>query len=142
MESLAVLVAILFLIAVFAGPFAILLSSTRIKSYLHSKNSIFFQLLDVLRKTVHIFAIILGLLVGFQLISVAVTAGKVVGIIAVSTCYIALRREYFPDFYVIAVILSKIGVRKIAPGDHGPSLKWKRNSRSSGHDGHGPEGQH
>jgi len=30
----------------------------------------------------------------------------------------------------------------VGPGDHGPKFKWRKNGRSSGVDGHGPEGQH
>jgi len=58
------------------------------------------------------------------------------------TSYIALRREYFPDLHLFAMIGNKLGIRKVGPGDHGPKFKWRKNGRSSGDDGHGPEGQH
>lgn len=142
MESLAVLVATLFIIAIFAGPLAILISSTRIKDLLDSKTGFFWMVLKIVRKVVHLLAIILGFMVGTQLIGLAVSAGKLIGVSAVITSYIALRREYFPDFHLLATIGNKLGLRKVGPGDHGPKLKWKKNGRSSGDDGHGPGGQH
>lgn len=142
MESLAVLVATLFITAIFAGPLAILISSTRIKDLLDSKAGFFWMVLKIVRKVVHLLAITLGFMVGTQLIGLAVSAGKLIGISAVITSYIALRREYFPDFHLLATISHKLGIRKVAPGEHGPSFKWKKNGRSSGNDGHGPGGQH
>ena len=129
MESLAVLVAIIFLIAIFAGPFAIGLTSKTLKRFLNSKTGLGWKILEIIRKILHIFAISIGTLVGFQLISLAVTAGKMIGILAVVTCYIALRREYFPEVYIFGNLFGKIGIKR-------------KNGRSSGADGHGPEGQH
>lgn len=142
MESLAVLIAVLFIIAIFAGPLAILISSPGIKELLDSKIGFFWMVLKIVRKVVHLLAITLGFMVGTQLIGVAVSAGKLIGVSAVITSYIALRREYFPDFHLLATIGNKLGIRKVGPGDHGPKFKWKRNGRSSGDDGHGPGGQH
>ena len=129
MESLAVLVAIIFLIAIFAGPFAIGLTSKSLKKFLISQTGLGWKVLDIIRKVLHIFAISIGTLVGFQLISLAVTAGKMIGVLAVVTCYIALRREYFPEVYVFGNLIGKLGINR-------------KNGRSSGNDGHGPEGQH
>ena len=129
MESLAVLVAIIFLIAIFAGPFAIGLTSKTLKRFLNSKTGLGWKILEIIRKILHIFAISIGTLVGFQLISLAVTAGKMIGLIAVITCYIALRREYFPEVYIFGNPFGKFGIKR-------------KNGRSSGADGHGPEGQH
>lgn len=129
MESLAVLVAIIFLVAVFAGPFAIGLTSKRLKRFLTSRPGFGWKVLEIIRKIIHIFAISIGTLVGFQLISLAVTAGKMIGVLAVVTCYIALRREYFPEVYILGNHFGKLGVKR-------------KNGRSSGNDGHGPEGQH
>jgi hypothetical protein len=129
MESLAVLVAIIFVIAVFAGPFAIGLTSKSLKRFLSSKAGIGWKVLDIIRKVLHIFAISIGTLVGFQLISLAVTGGKMIGVLAVVTCYIALRREYFPEVYIFGNLIGKLGIKR-------------KNGRSSGNDGHGPEGQH
>jgi hypothetical protein len=74
--------------------------------------------------------------------AMAVTISKIIGAYAIVLAYIALRREYFPDFHLLATIGNKLGIRKVGPGDHGPAIKWKRNGRSSGDDGHGPGGQH
>lgn len=74
--------------------------------------------------------------------AVEVTITKIIGVYAIVLGYIALRREYFPDFHLLATIGNKLGLRKVGPGDHGPKLKWKKTGRSSGDDGHGPGGQH
>lgn len=129
MESLALLVAILFMIAMFAGPFAIALTAKPLVRALYSKDGISWTILNILRKIIHLFAITLGNLVGLQLIFVAVTPGKLVGLLAVSTCFIALRREYFPEVFILRNLLRKLGLE----------TRW---GRSSGNDGHGPEGQH
>ena len=142
MESLALLVAIIFLIDVLAGPIAIALTWGKLVRFITSRSKNVALSLTVIRRILHGFLVIMGLCVGSWLTYVAVTPAKLFGVFAFVTSYIALRREYFPDFHLIALILSTIGVRKIAPSDHGPSLKWKRNGRSSGKDGHGPGGQH
>ena len=142
MESLAVLVAVLFLIDVFAGPVAILLTWGKFIRLISSQSKNVALVLTVIRRIVHGFLVTIGLLVGTWLAYVAVTPAKLFGLFSLITSYIALRSEYFPDFHLLALVLNKVGIRKIAPGDHGPSLKWKRNGRSSGNDGHGPEGQH
>jgi len=129
MESLAVLVAIIFLVAIFAGPFAIALTSRKLKRFFFSKTGVGWKVLEILRKFLHIVSISLGTLVGFQLISLAVTAGKMIGVLAVVTSYVALRREYFPEVHIFGNLLGKIGIKR-------------KNGRSSGNDGHGPEGQH
>ena len=142
MESLAVLVAVLFLIDVFAGPVAILLTWGKFVAVINSRSKGLAIALTVIRRVIHGFLVTIGLLIGGWLSYIAVTPAKLFGIFSLVTSYIALRREYFPDFHLLALVLNKVGIRKIAPGDHGPSLKWKRNGRSSGNDGHGPEGQH
>ena len=142
MESLAVLVAVLFLIDVFAGPVAILLTWGKFIRLISSQSKNVALVLTVIRRLVHGFLVTIGLLVGTWLAYVAVTPAKLFGLFSLITSYIALRSEYFPDFHLLALVLNKVGIRKIAPGDHGPSLKWKRNGRSSGNDGHGPGGQH
>jgi hypothetical protein len=79
---------------------------------------------------------------GSWFVNIAQTPAKLLGVFAIITSYIALRREYFPDFYLLANISNKLGIRKVGPGEHGPKFKWRRNGRSSGNDGHGPGGQH
>jgi hypothetical protein len=142
MESLAFLVVIIFGITLFSGPFAIALTSHRLVKFLNSKAGLLWAIVNVLRKIVHLLAITIGAFLGLSLMAMAVTVAKLVGAYAIVLAYIALRREYFPDFYLLATLGNKLGIRKVRPGDHGPKLKWKRNGRSSGDDGHGPGGQH
>ena len=142
MESLAFLVVIIFGITLFSGPFAIALTSHRLVKFLNSKEGLLWAIVNVLRKIIHLLAITIGAFLGLSLMAMAVTVAKLVGIYAIVLAYIALRREYFPDFHLLATLGNKLGFRKVGPGDHGPKLKWKRNGRSSGDDGHGPGGQH
>ena len=142
MEGLAYLVVIIFSITLFSGPFAIALTSHRLVKFLNSKEGVLWAIVNVLRKIIHLLAIIIGTFLGLSLIEVAVTFTKFIGAYAIVLAYIALRREYFPDFHLLATIGNKLGIRKVGPGDHGPKLKWKKNGRSSGKDGHGPGGQH
>ena len=142
MESLAYLVVIIFSIALFSGPFAIALTSHRLVKFLNSKEGVLWAIVNVLRKIIHLLAITIGAFLGLSLMAVEVTITKIIGVYAIVLGYIALRREYFPDFHLLATIGNKLGLRKVGPGDHGPKLKWKKNGRSSGDDGHGPGGQH
>lgn len=142
MEGLAYLVVIIFAITLFSGPFAIALTSHRLVKFLNSKEGVLWAIVNVLRKIIHLLAITIGTFLGLSLMAVEVTITKFIGVYAIVLAYIALRREYFPDFHLLATIGNKLGLRKIGPGDHGPKIKWKRNGRSSGKDGHGPGGQH
>ena len=142
MESLAVFVAILILMDVLAGPIAILLTWGKLVRFISSQSKNVVLVLTVIRRIVHGFLVTVGLFIGTWLAYIAVTPAKLFGLFSLITSYIALRREYFPDFHLLALVLNKVGIRKIAPGDHGPSMKWKRSGRSSGNDGHGPGGQH
>ena len=142
MESLAYLVVIIFMVTIFSGPFAIALTADRLVKFLDSKQSAVWVVVNVIRKIVHLLAITIGIFLGMSLISMGVTGPKLIGLYAIVLAYIALRREYFPDFHLLAILGNKLGIRKVGPGDHGPKIKWKRNGRSSGKDGHGPGGQH
>lgn len=142
MESLAYLVVIIFMVTMFSGPFAIALTADRLVNFLDTKESAVWAIVNVIRKIVHLLAITIGTFLGMSLISMGVTGPKLIGVYAIVLAYIALRREYFPDFHLLAIIGNKLGIRKVGPGDHGPKIKWKRNGRSSGKDGHGPGGQH
>jgi hypothetical protein len=142
MESLAYLVVIIFMVTLFSGPFAIALTSHRLVSFLNSKENVPWAIVNVLRKIIHALTIIIGTFLGVSLMSTDVTIAKFFGAYAIVSAYIALRREYFPDFHLLATIGNKLGIRKVGPGDHGPKIKWKKNGRSSGDDGHGPGGQH
>ena len=142
MEGVAYLVVIIFSIALFSGPFAIALTSHRLVKFLNSKEGVLWAIVNVLRKIIHLLAITVGVFLGLSFMAMAVTISKIIGAYAIVLAYIALRREYFPDFHLLATIGNKLGIRKVGPGDHGPAIKWKRNGRSSGDDGHGPGGQH
>ena len=131
MESLAIVVIILFLIAMLAGPLSIAISSQLVKSRLETKASIAIVILNLLRKFVHLILVAFGNLIGVQflLISGLPLIPRLVGLFSVVTCYIGLRREYFPEFFFMSDLFAKFGVSR-------------KNGRSSGDDGHGPEGQH
>ena len=131
MESLALVVTILFLIAVLAGPLSIALSSQFVKSRLETKSSIAIVILNLLRKFLHFILVSIGNLVGILWLFIAELPliPRLIGLFSVVTCYIGLRREYFPDFFFVRDLLAKFGVSR-------------KNGRSSGNDGHGPEGQH
>ena len=131
MESLAIVVIILFLIALLAGPLSIGLSSQFVKSRLDTKASLAIVILNLLRKFVHLIFVAFGNLIGVQflLISGLPLIPRLVGLFSVVTCYIGLRREYFPEFFFMRDLFAKFGVSR-------------KNGRSSGDDGHGPEGQH
>jgi hypothetical protein len=142
MESLAVFVAILFLTDILAGPIAIALTWHKLVKAISSKSKNVSLVLTIIRRLLHGFLITIGVFIGAWLCFIAVTPAKLFGLFSLITSYIALRREYFPDFHLLAIIGNKLGIRKVGPGEHGPKLKWKRNGRSSGNDGHGPGGQH
>jgi hypothetical protein len=131
MESLALVVTILFLIAVLAGPLSIALSSQFVKSRLETKSSLAIVILNLLRKFLHLVLVAFGNLIGVQFLFIAglPLIPRLIGLFSVVTCYIGLRREYFPDFFFVRDLLAKFGVSR-------------KNGRSSGNDGHGPEGQH
>jgi len=130
-ESLAIVVIILFLIALLAGPLSIGLSSQFVKSRLETKASLAIIILNLLRKFLHLILVAFGNLIGVQflLISGLPLIPRLVGLFSIVTCYIGLRREYFPEFFFMRDLFAKFGVSR-------------KNGRSSGDDGHGPEGQH
>ena len=121
----------LFLTALLAGPMSIALSSRLVKSLFESKSSLGFVLLNILRKAIHLILVAFGNLIGVQFLFIAGLPfiPRLIGLFSVVTCYIGLRREYFPDFFFMRDMIAKFGVSR-------------KNGRSSGDDGHGPEGQH
>ncbi len=131
MESLAIVVVMLFLIALLAGPISIGLSSKFIQSRLSSQASLGIVILNLLRKAIHLILVASGTLIGVQFLFIAELPliPRVIGLFAVITCYIGLRREYFPEFFFARDLFAKFGVAR-------------KNGRTSGNDGHGPEGQH
>jgi hypothetical protein len=131
MESLAIVVIFLFLIAILAGPLSIALSSRAVKSGLDSQASLGVVILNLIRKAIHLILVAFGNLVGVQFMFIAglPLLPRLVGLFSVVTCYLALRREYFPEFFFVRELRAKLGISR-------------KNGRSSGNDGHGPEGQH
>ena len=131
MESLAIVVVVLFLIAMLAGPLSIGLSSQFVKSRLETKASLAIVILNLLRKFVHLVLVAFGNLIGVQFLFIngLPLFPRLVGLFSIVTCYIGLRREYFPEFFFMRDLFAKFGVSR-------------KNGRSSGDDGHGPEGQH
>jgi hypothetical protein len=130
-ESLAIVVVMLFLIAILAGPISIALSSRFLKSRLDSKASLGIVILNLIRKAIHLVVVAFGNLIGVQFLLIAglPLIPRLIGLFAVVTCYIGLRREYFPEFFFARDLVAKLGISR-------------KNGRSSGNDGHGPEGQH
>ena len=124
-------VAMLFLIALLAGPLSIALSSQFIKSRLETKSSLTIVILNLLRKFVHLILVALGNLIGVMWLFTAELPfiPRLIGLFSVITCYIGLRREYFPEFFFTGDLFVKFGVSR-------------KNGRSSGKDGNGPAGQH
>lgn len=150
MESLAYLVVIIFMITIFSGPFAISLTSRRLLNFLKSKDSVAWAIANVLRKIIHALAILVGTFLGIILLSMGVTVPKFFGAYAISLAYIALRREYFPTFFIVRKLRNALGnQRRVEPPIYSAdgteiirAKKVKRFGRSSGRDGHGPGGQH
>jgi hypothetical protein len=131
MESLVFLVAILLLIALLTGPLSIALSSQFVKSRLATRASLVVVVLNLLRKFVHLVLVAIGNLVGVMWLFTPELPfiPRLIGLFAVVTCYIGLRREYFPEFFFMRDLFAKFGVSR-------------KNGRSSGKDGNGPAGQH
>ena len=131
MESLAIVIVILFSTALLAGPLSIALSSNYVKSRLESKASLGFTMLNILRKAFHLLLITFGNLIGVQFLVITgfPLIPRLVGMFSIVTCYIGLRREYFPEFFMMGNLRSKFGGSR-------------KNGRSSGRDGNGPAGQH
>jgi hypothetical protein len=130
-ESLAFFVAILLLIALLAGPLSIALSSQFVKTRLEAKSSLTIVILNLLRKFVHLILVAIGNLVGVMWLFTAELPfiPRLIGLFAVITSYIGLRREYFPEFFFMRDLFAKFGVSR-------------KNGRTSGKDGNGPAGQH
>jgi hypothetical protein len=130
MQDLALFVSILLLILIIFGPIAILIA--RIKT-----QSLF---LLILKRIFQFLFISVGTFVGLIFVTNRSLPFllRVLGLITISLCYIALRNEYFPNFK----ILERLGIQRKNNSEHGPVLKWRKRGSSSGKDGHGPEGQH
>lgn len=161
MQSLALFVAILMLMALLGGPIAIGLSAIKTDQ----------PILNIIRKIFHGFFVTISLWIGMMFFfnpDVPLVA-HLIGLYGLVMGYIASRREYFPDVRVVTPLLARFGIdskvirqpsgdddfktwdpdssdtpqlKKSDPLRHGPAIKWRRNGRTGGNDGHGPGGQH
>ncbi len=149
MESLVVLVTILFTIAIISGPIAIAIARIRTQTALGL----------MFKRILHGIFILMGTMVGGQwiLIPSLPLFPRIVGVSSICLCYIGSRDEYFPQFRVLSSITKRInsllerkGFKTIPVRNPiienkpavGPVAKWRNSGRSSGKDGHGPGGQH
>lgn len=110
MESLAIVVLILFSIAFFAGPLAILLSAKKLTQRLESKGGGGFKFINLLRKLILVILVILALTTGFQFLTISglPLIPRATGLFAIITSYIALRREFFPQTFIVGSLLRKL----------------------------------
>jgi hypothetical protein len=141
MESLAYLVLIIFAVTLFAGPLAIVLALKVIVNFLNSKVGLPWAIVNVLRRILHGFAVIIDLFLGITLLFSGVTAAQLLSVYALLMAYIALDLEYFAknsNFRgkELPPVYSADGTEIIR------AKNVKRFGRSTGRDGHGPGGQH
>ena len=141
MESLAYLVLIIFAVTLFAGPLAIVLALKVIVNFLNSKVGLPWAIVNVLRRILHGFAVIIDLFLGITLLFSGVRAAQLLSVYALLMAYIALDLEYFAknsNFRgkVVPPVYSADGTEIIR------AKNVKRFGRSTGRDGHGPGGQH
>ena len=110
MESLAVVVLILFSVAFFAGPLAILLSAKKLTQELEAKDGGLFKFINLLRKITLVILVILALTIGFQFLTIGglPLIPRATGLFAIITSYIALRREFFPQTFIVGSLRRKI----------------------------------
>ena len=110
MESLAIIIIILFSVALFAGPVAILLSAKKLTQKLESKNEGVFKVLNLLRRLILIVLVILAFTTGFQFLTISglPIVPRATGLFAIVTSYIALRREFFPQTFIVGSLIRKI----------------------------------
>ena len=111
MEGLAVIVMVLFTLAMICGPIAIAFGRIKTKSLVTLLIKRIFQGMFIM----------LGTLVGAQwlLIPGLPIAPRLFGLTSLLTCYIAFRNEYFPSFKV----LQRLGIKRRNKSAHGPAMK-------------------
>ncbi len=128
MESLALLVAAMMIVGFISGPIALLLSIVRTNNLL----------LNIFRRVVQFLFLALGFLIGAQLLLAPIPLGvRLVGIFCIVTNYIALRREYFPIFFLLNHLKVPIPSWIIWNSPREP----KNFKGSPGDTGNGPTGQ-
>lgn len=149
MESLVVLVTILFAIAIISGPIAIGIARIKTSTPLGL----------MFKRILHGLFILMGTMVGGQwiLIPGLPLFPRLIGLASICLCYVGSRDEYFPQFRILSILTKKVNslmqrlgwktipVRRPIIENKpatGPVAKWRSAGRSSGKDGHGPSGQH
>ena len=110
MESLAIVIIFLFSIALFAGPIAILLTANVLTTRLTSKNEKVFKFIDFIRRIFIVVLVTLASIVGFQFLTISQLPfiPRATGLFALVTSYIALRREFFPQTFILGSLVRKI----------------------------------
>jgi hypothetical protein len=110
MESLAIVIIFLFSIALFAGPIAILLTANFLTSRLTSKNEKVFRFIDFIRRIFIVVLVTLASIVGFQFLTISQLPfiPRATGLFALVTSYFALRREFFPQTFIVGSLVRKI----------------------------------
>lgn len=129
MESLAILVALLMLTSFLSGPIAILL--TRFKS-----ENLF---ITIMRRIFQALFVLVGFYISFMFLTSALSPIiHLLGVYTITTNYIALRREYFPTFFVLNIL--KVPIPKWNWW-HSPRRIIKKRDTFFDEDGNGPSSQ-
>ena len=90
MESLAALVAFLFLITIFSGPFCLLLASKRVKKWSSNWIAVF-----IIRRAVVVALGVVGAYVATNfLFAEGLSVGRLIGFFGAITIIIAMKREF------------------------------------------------
>ena len=85
MQSLAVLVLIIFLMSLLAGPAAIALTWSKLVTAISSQSRGLALVLTILRRLVHGLLISIGIFMGSWFVNIAQTPAKLLGIFAIIT---------------------------------------------------------
>jgi len=110
MESLAIVIIILFSIALFAGPIAILLTAKTLTNRLNSKNERVLSFINFIRRVILMTLVTLAAIVGFQFLTISQIPliPRAAGLFALVTSYIAIRREFFPQRFIVGSLIKRI----------------------------------
>jgi hypothetical protein len=114
MESLAIVIIFLFTIALFAGPIAILLTTNLLTKRLRSSDEKVFKFIDFIRRIFLVVLVTLASIVGFQFLTISQLPfiPRATGLFALVTSYIALRREFFPQRFIVRSLMKKMRIGK------------------------------
>jgi hypothetical protein len=117
-----------------------------------TQSGFWFRVIGFIRSALHLLFVTLGTLIGVQFLILAnlPVLTRIIGLGAIVTSYIALRREYFPTVFILRLLLEKMGIGRTSEppvfSADGQEIirakKSRKTGRTSGRDKHGPEGQH